>query len=92
MCRVFKKMCNLGKNLYTKITKKVVLASSLKVAETSKMIENVFRSVNIALVNELKMFLSKIKIDIHEVLDLADTKPYGFTKFTPGPVADIVYR
>lgn len=86
LCAGYSKRCAiLGKNLYTKITKKVVLASSLKMAETSKMIENVFRSVNIALVNELKMFLSKINIDIHEVLDLADTKPYGFTKFTPGP-------
>ena len=49
------------------------------------MVENVFRSVNIALVNELKMFLDKIKIDINEVLDLAGTKPFGFTKFSPGP-------
>ena len=49
------------------------------------MIENVFRSINIALVNELKMFLSKINIDVNEALDLADTKPFGFTKFNPGP-------
>ena len=49
------------------------------------MVENVFRSVNIALVNELKMFLDKIKIDINEVLDLAGTKPFGFTQFSPGP-------
>ena len=47
------------------------------------MIENVFRSVNIALVNELKMFLHKMDIDINEALDLAGTKPFGFTKFTP---------
>tara|TARA_B100000886_G_C20420620_1_gene491380 strand:+ start:606 stop:1871 length:1266 start_codon:yes stop_codon:yes gene_type:complete len=75
----------LGRILYRKITKKVVLASNLNIAETSKMIENIFRSVNIALVNELKMFLSKININIHEVLDLASTKPFGFTKFIPGP-------
>ena len=49
------------------------------------MVENVFRSVNIALVNELKMFLDKIKIDINEVLDLAGTKPFRFKQFSPGP-------
>lgn len=76
---------NLGKELYKYITKKVILSSSIKSAETAKMVENVFRSVNIALVNELKMFLDKIKIDINEVLDLAGTKPFGFTKFSPGP-------
>ena len=49
------------------------------------MVENIFRSVNIALVNELKMFLNKINIDIDEVLDLAGTKPFGYTSFSPGP-------
>ena len=49
------------------------------------MIENIFRSINIALVNELKMFLNKVDIDINETLDLANTKPFGFTKFNPGP-------
>ena len=47
------------------------------------MIENTFRSVNIALVNELKMFLTKMDIDIHSALKLANTKPFGFTKFDP---------
>lgn len=75
----------IGKILYGKIINKIVLSSKIEIAETSKMIENTFRSVNIALVNELKMFLSKIKIDIHECLDLAATKPFGFTKFVPGP-------
>ena len=75
----------LGKILYKNISKKVVLASSLKMAETSKMIENIFRSINIGLVNELKMFLHKIDIDINEALDLAETKPFGFTRFDPGP-------
>lgn len=82
----FSKNCSfLGKLIYTQVTKRVVLASNIKIAETSKMIENVFRSINIALVNELKMFLTKIDIDIHEALDLAGTKPFGFTKFVPGP-------
>ena len=80
-----KNCCILGKELYRHITKKVVIASNLKVAETAKMIENIFRSVNIALVNELKMFLSKIDIDIHDALNLAGTKPFGFTQFGPGP-------
>jgi len=86
VCAGYSTKCKiLGKELYKKITKKVVEASSLKIAETTKMIENVFRSINIALVNELKMFLSKINIDVNEALDLADTKPFGFTKFSPGP-------
>ena len=86
LCAGYSKNCEiLGKSFYKLVTKKVIVASSLKVAEASKMIENVFRSVNIALVNELKMFLDKIKINIHEVLNLAGTKPYGFTKFDPGP-------
>ena len=75
----------IGKLLYSKIINKIVLSSTIEIAETSKMIENTFRSVNIALVNEMKMFLSKINIDIHECLDLAATKPFGFTKFVPGP-------
>ena len=76
---------SLAALLYKKVTKKVILASSLKMAETTKMIENIFRSINIGLVNELKMFLDKVNIDINEALDLADTKPFGFTKFSPGP-------
>ena len=75
----------MGKEIYNFVTTEVVLAPNLKTAETSKMVENVFRSINIALVNELKMFLNKINIDINEVLNLAGTKPFGFTKFNPGP-------
>ena len=86
VCGGYSKNCKiLGNEFYKKITKKVVIASSLEVAETTKMIENIFRSINIALVNELKMFLTKINIDINEALDLAGTKPFGFTKFVPGP-------
>ena len=76
ICAGYSKKCvSLGKDIYRKITNEVVTASTLKVAETSKMIENIFRSVNIALVNELKMFLTKIDIDVDEALDLAGTKP-----------------
>ena len=86
ICAGYSSEClNLGKELYKFITNKVVISSSIKSAESAKMVENVFRSVNIALVNELKMFFDKIKIDINEVLDLAGTKPFGFTKFSPGP-------
>ena len=65
---LFKKCQILGKLLYKNVVNQVVLASSLKVAETTKMIENIFRSINIALVNELKMFLNKVDIDIDEAL------------------------
>ena len=58
------------------------MASKLELAETSKMIENVYRAVNIALVNELKMFFTKIDIDINEAIELASSKPFGYTKFT----------
>jgi len=86
ICAGYSKNCRiLGKELYRNITTKVIIASNLKVAETAKMIENIFRSVNIALVNELKMFLNKIDIDVHEALNLAGTKPFGFTQFSPGP-------
>lgn len=86
ICGGFSKECLiLGKELYKNVTTKVVLASNLKSAETAKMVENIFRSVNIALVNELKMFLNKVKIDVNEVLNLAGTKPFGFTQFSPGP-------
>ena len=61
------------------------MASKLELAETSKMIENVYRAVNIALVNELKMFFTKIDIDINEAIELASSKPFGYTKFVPGP-------
>ncbi len=79
------KCTNLGAYMYSKILKTVVKTNSTKNAEMSKMIENVYRSVNIAFVNELKMLCHKMKIDIHEVLKLAGTKPFGFTKFKPGP-------
>jgi UDP-N-acetyl-D-glucosamine dehydrogenase len=54
-------------------------------AEMAKLLENIFRSVNIALVNELAMLADRMKIDIWEVVDAAATKPYGFMRFEPGP-------
>lgn len=71
--------------LYDTSIVQTVPVTDTKTAEAVKITENVFRSVNIALVNELKMVYEKMGIDIHEVLEAADTKPFGFMKFTPGP-------
>ena len=65
--------------------KKTIVAKSIKSAEASKITENIYRSINIALVNELKMIFHEMKINVREVLDLANTKPFGFKKFNPGP-------
>ena len=59
--------------------------STPEVAELSKLLENIFRSVNIALVNEMAMLADRMGIDIWEVVDAAATKPYGFMRFEPGP-------
>ncbi|MCS6859399.1 MAG: nucleotide sugar dehydrogenase [Abditibacteriales bacterium] len=71
--------------LYRQIVDRVVPVSSPKVAELTKLLENVFRSVNIALVNELMLLCDRMGIDVWEVIEAASTKPYGFMKFTPGP-------
>lgn len=75
----------VAKELYDSVIVETVLVSDNKTAEAVKLTENIFRSVNIALVNELKVVFQEMGIDIHEVLDAADTKPFGFMKFTPGP-------
>jgi UDP-N-acetyl-D-glucosamine dehydrogenase len=71
--------------LYQMIVDKTVAAKNIKEAEFSKLIENIYRSVNISMVNEMKMISHKLNIDINNVLNLANTKPFGFTKFEPGP-------
>jgi UDP-N-acetyl-D-glucosamine dehydrogenase len=71
--------------LYGSIVERVVLVSHARVAEAAKLVENVFRSVNIALVNELKVCFDRMKLDTWEVLDAASTKPFGFMRFDPGP-------
>jgi UDP-N-acetyl-D-glucosamine dehydrogenase len=71
--------------LYGQIIKKVVPVSSPRVAELTKLLENIYRSVNIALVNELKMLTDRMGIDIWEVIEAASTKPFGFSPFYPGP-------
>ena len=70
---------------YSALVTKVVPVSSMDTAEAVKIMENVFRAVNIALVNELKIIYSKMGIDIFEVIDAAKTKPFGFMPFYPGP-------
>ena len=71
--------------LYGSIFHRVVPVSSPAVAEMTKLLENIYRCVNIALVNELKQLCMKMGIDIHEVIDAAKTKPFGFQAFYPGP-------
>jgi UDP-N-acetyl-D-glucosamine dehydrogenase len=75
----------LAEALYSRIVKKTVPVSSLETAEAVKLTENIFRAVNIALVNELKIIFSAMGIDIWEVIDAAKTKPFGFMPFYPGP-------
>jgi UDP-N-acetyl-D-glucosamine dehydrogenase len=71
--------------LYRNICDEVVRVSTPEVAELSKLLENIFRSVNIALVNELAVLADRMGIDVWEVIDAAATKPYGFMRFDPGP-------
>jgi UDP-N-acetyl-D-glucosamine dehydrogenase len=74
-----------AKELYGKAIKKLVPVSSTRAAEATKLMENIFRSVNIALVNELKIIYGSMGIDIWEVIEAAKTKPFGFMPFYPGP-------
>ena len=72
-------------SLYAQVVARVVPVSSTRAAEMAKLLENIFRCVNIALVNELKMLSLRMGIDIWEVIDAAATKPFGFMPFYPGP-------
>ena len=71
--------------LYSRICNEVVVLSTPEAAELSKLLENIFRSVNIALVNELAQLCDRLEIDVWEVIDAASTKPFGFMRFDPGP-------
>ncbi len=71
--------------LYSAVVDRVVSVTNARVAEAAKLLENVFRSVNIALVNELKVCFDKMGLNVWEVLDAASTKPFGFMRFEPGP-------
>jgi UDP-N-acetyl-D-glucosamine dehydrogenase len=71
--------------LYEPVVAKMVLVSTTRVAEASKLLENIYRAVNIALINELKMCFDRMGIDVWDVIGAAATKPFGFTPFYPGP-------
>ena len=76
---------DVGKALYGSVIDNVVLVSSTKAAEMTKLLENIHRAVNIGLVNEMKIVADKMGINIYEVIDAAATKPFGFTPYYPGP-------
>lgn len=73
------------KSFYDTIVERTVPVSSTQVAELTKLLENTFRHVNVALVNEMAMFAADLGIDIWEAIDAASTKPFGYMRFTPGP-------
>ncbi len=79
------KCAALGELLYSQVVERVIKLSSTEAAEMTKLLENIYRSVNIALVNELKLLSDRMGIDIWEVIKAADTKPFGFKAFYPGP-------
>ena len=76
---------DLASAMYGYAVVKVVRVSSMEIAEAAKILENTYRAVNIAMVNELKMLYDKMGIDVWEVIDAAKTKPFGFQAFYPGP-------
>lgn len=75
----------LADELYSAIVDKTVPVSSTRVAEATKLLENIYRTVNIALVNELKVLFDRMGIDVWEVIEASKTKPFGFQAFYPGP-------
>jgi UDP-N-acetyl-D-glucosamine dehydrogenase len=75
----------LARALYGAAVETVISCSSAEVAEAAKLLENIYRAVNIAMVNEMKTLMVAMDIDIHEVIDAAATKPFGFSAFRPGP-------
>ncbi|MBH74270.1 MAG: UDP-N-acetyl-D-glucosamine dehydrogenase [Dehalococcoidia bacterium] len=75
----------VAESLYSGVFNKVFPVSSTQTAECTKLIENIYRHVNISFVNELKQILSQMEVDIWEVLEAASTKPFGFQSFSPGP-------
>ena len=80
-----KKCRDLARQLYAHAIETMVPVSSLEAAEASKIVENVYRCINIAMVNELKMVFDRMGIDVWEVIKAASTKPFGFNAFYPGP-------
>ena len=82
----YTKNCSLLiSKFYSMFFKKIVEAKSLKIAEFSKLLENIYRAVNISFYNEMKLVADKMHLDIFDVIEVAKTKPYGFRPFNPGP-------
>jgi len=82
----FTKNClRLISDFYGKSFNEVVPSKSIEIAEFSKLLENIYRSVNIGFINEMKILADKMNLDIFEIIDVANTKPYGFRRFFPGP-------
>jgi UDP-N-acetyl-D-glucosamine dehydrogenase len=71
--------------LYSQLVERTVVVSGCREAELTKLLENTFRHVNVALVNEIAMFARELGVDVWEVIDAASTKPFGYMRFTPGP-------
>jgi len=82
---VTKNCLQITKTFYDEVFDKTVTVSSTETAEMTKLLENIYRSVNIGLVNEIKMIADKMDINIYEVIEAASTKPFGFKPFFPGP-------
>lgn len=76
---------NKMRSLYSFLFKKTYMAKSIEIAETSKLLENTYRAVNIGLVNEFKKICYSLKLNINDIIDTASSKPFGFTPFRPGP-------
>ncbi len=74
-----------ARELYSLVCEQVIVLSAPEAAELAKLLENIFRSVNIALVNELAQLCNRLGVDVWEVIDAASTKPFGFMRFEPGP-------
>ena len=79
------KCLNVANTLYSEVIDKTIKVSSTETAEATKLMENIFRAVNIAMVNELKLIFERMNINIWEVIEAADSKPFGFMPFYPGP-------
>ena len=82
---ITRKCTKIGKYFYSEIVDSVVEVSSTDAAETVKILENTFRSVNIALVNEVAIMCNRLNLNVWEIIDSASTKPFGYMKFYPGP-------
>ena len=80
-----KECLEVANSLYKNIVSETVKVSSMETAESTKLMENIFRAVNIAMVNEMKLILSRMNVNIWEVIEAAKTKPFGFMPFYPGP-------